>query len=114
MGHIGEQGLKQLIKRNMITGLTSGDASICSMYAFLPSSVAKKFQKTSNRAKILLERVHSDVCGPIDPIAWDGSRYFVTFIDDYSHFAMIYTTKNKSDLFQATKEYEALVTARFN
>ncbi|XP_062556877.1 uncharacterized protein LOC134221706 [Armigeres subalbatus] len=57
------------------------------------------FDGTRARATRPLERVHSDVCGPIDPPAWDGSRYFVSFIDDFTHFAVIYPIKKKSDVF---------------
>lgn len=71
------------------------------------------FNGTRNRACRPLERIHSDVCGPIDPPAWDGSRYIVSFIDDYSHFAMIYLMRKKSDVFEKFREYEATVTAAF-
>ena len=60
-----------------------------------------------------MERIHSDVCGPIDPTAWDGSRYFVSFIDDFSHFGILYNIKNKSDVFSKFVEYEAQVSAQF-
>ncbi|KXJ84187.1 hypothetical protein RP20_CCG013280 [Aedes albopictus] len=61
-----------------------------------------------------LERIHSDVCGPIEPTAWDGSKYFVSFIDDHTHFAMLFLMKRKSEVFARFREYEALVTAKFN
>ena len=31
-----------------------------------------------------LERVHSDVCGPMPTDSIGGNQYFVTFIDDYT------------------------------
>jgi hypothetical protein len=34
------------------------------------------------RAKRPLERIHSDVVGPISPIGYDGSRYILTLVDD--------------------------------
>lgn len=72
------------------------------------------FDDTRTRAKIVLERIHSDDCGPIDLISWDGSKYFVSFIDDYTHFAMIYLIKKKSEVFKAFQEYEAMVTSMFS
>ena len=62
---------------------------------------------------MILGRIHSDVCGTFDPIAWDGSKYFVSFIDDFTHFAMIYPIKKKSDVFKSFQEYEAVVTSMF-
>lgn len=60
-----------------------------------------------------LGRIHSDVCGPIEPASWDGCCYFVSFIDDYSHFAMVFLLKKKSQVFEKFQEYEAMVTAMF-
>ncbi|KAK9727901.1 hypothetical protein QE152_g18918 [Popillia japonica] len=37
-----------------------------------------------SRSKKVLEIIHSDVCGPITPNTYDGEKYFVTFIDDFS------------------------------
>ena len=39
-----------------------------------------------------------------------GSKFFVTFIDDYSRFAHAYFIKHKSDVFSVFQEYQALVT----
>ena len=56
-----------------------------------------------------LERVHSDVCGPL-PESIGHGKYFVTFIDDYSRTCAVYFMRHKSEVFQRFKEYEALVT----
>ena len=32
----------------------------------------------------LLENINSDVCGPMETVAIDGEKYFVTFIDKAS------------------------------
>lgn len=47
-----------------------------------PSGVAK-------RATEPFELVHSDVCGPMSVNSIDGSRYFVTFIDDYTRYTYV-------------------------
>jgi len=61
-----------------------------------------------------LERIHSDVKGPISPVAYDGARYFVTFVDDYTNFSYIYTISGKYQVFECFKEYQAIAEARFN
>lgn len=35
----------------------------------------------------------------------------MSFIDDKTHFAMVYLMKRKSEYFEKFREYEALVTA---
>lgn len=60
-----------------------------------------------------MELINSDVCGPITPTAHDGGRYFVSFIDDYTHFGVIYIIKEKSEVLGCYKQYEATSTSRF-
>ena len=36
------------------------------------------------RAKVPLEMVHTDLCGPIQPAAIEGFRYAFNIVDDYS------------------------------
>ncbi len=43
-------------------------------------------KKSHSRATKLLELVHTDVNGPLELPSLGGSRYFVTFIDDYSRW----------------------------
>lgn len=60
-----------------------------------------------------LERVHTDICGKITPATHDGSQYFASFVDDYTHFVVVYLMKSKNQLFERFKEYEAMATAKF-
>ena len=70
------------------------------------------FSGSRERAKKPLERINSDVCGPMEPVGWNGSKYFVSFIDDFTHFAVIYNIKKKWDVFKALKEYEAMASVQ--
>lgn len=45
-----------------------------------------------------LELVHSDMAGPIDPPAYDGSRYLLTFTDDFTRVVWIRTIALKSQV----------------
>jgi len=85
---------------------------------FCESCVNGKMTKlqfgTRQKSKSILEIVHSDVCGPIDPISHDGGKYFVTFIDDYSNFICAYIIKNKSEVFSCFKKYIQMVQTKFN
>ena len=57
--------------------------------------------KSPEQANMLLEVIHSDVCGPMQAHTYSGKRYFVTFVDEYSHYCMVFLLKNKSEV--ATK-----------
>uniref|UniRef100_A0A8D8G2M5 Copia protein n=2 Tax=Culex pipiens TaxID=7175 RepID=A0A8D8G2M5_CULPI len=116
-GHLGNDNLLKLAKKNLVSGMQIDDAGherllceacISGKLTRLPFPARK--QKHSGRP---LEIVHSDVCGPIDPVAWDGNRYFVTFTDDYTHLSVVYLLRSKSEVLERLREYEAMATAHF-
>ena len=67
----------------------------------------RPFSSKGNRAKDLLELVHTDVCGPINVKARGGYEYFITFTDDYSRYGYIYLMHRKSEAFEKFKEFRA-------
>ena len=62
-------------------------------------------KKSEHESSQLLELIHTDVCGPISIDSVGGSRYFVTFIDDYSKYTTVYIIKHKSEVLKKFKEY---------
>ena len=61
------------------------------------------------RASQRLQLVHADICGPIKPVSNSKKRYFISFIDDYSHKVWIYFLAEKSEAFTIFKNYKNLV-----
>lgn len=43
------------------------------------------------------ELIYCDIGGPITPISKDGERFYLTIIDDYSHFMEVYLLKGKDE-----------------
>ena len=64
-------------------------------------------REPDERATCPLELVHCDLAGPVDPIAKDGFRYALSFVDDYSGVNMVYFLKQKSDTTVATERFLA-------
>jgi hypothetical protein len=60
-----------------------------------------------------LELVHSDVWGPIIKFV-NGYQYYVSFLDDYSHFTWIYLIKDKSDVESIFLEFQKRVELLLN
>ena len=48
------------------------------------------FHEKENRAAEILERVHSDVCGPFSIASIANIRYYMIFVDDFSRKCWIY------------------------
>lgn len=61
--------------------------------------------KSEDRPSEVVEIIHSDVCGPINVDSFGNSRYFVTFIDDYSRYTCAYFLSRKSDVLAKFKEF---------
>ena len=59
------------------------------------------------RSKERLQLVHTDVCGPMQTQSIGGSRYLITFIDDYFRFCRTYFMKHKSEAIEKFKEFKA-------
>ncbi|XP_072060552.1 uncharacterized protein [Arachis hypogaea] len=60
------------------------------------------------RARRLLEIVHLDLCS-VEVPSNGGSRYFITFIDDFSRYTWVYFLKQKSKACDVFKTFKAFV-----
>ena len=56
-----------------------------------------------------LQLVYTDVCGPMQTLSHGGSRYFITFTDDYSRYCKTYFLKRKSEALEKFKEFKRAV-----
>jgi len=61
------------------------------------------------RAKDILELVHTDICGPFPTTSWNGQQYFISFIDDYSKYGYLYLIQEKSQSLDVFKSFKAEV-----
>ena len=57
--------------------------------------------------------IHSDIWGAAAVPNVSGSRWFVTFIDDYSRVTWVFLLKNKSDLGQVIPEFFTMIKTQF-
>lgn len=115
-GHLGYDNLKLLNDKEMVNGLNIDTKEAvdricegCAMGKQHRKSFPKKSQSTTTR---LLELIHSDVCGPMDVPSVGGSRYFVTFIDDFSRYTTVYMMKQKSEVLEKFGQFVNLVENR--
>ena len=68
----------------------------------------QKFPLSKRRSERKLQLVHSDLCGPFQKKSISGNHYFISFIDDFSRFTMLYFLKKKSEAFQAFTYYKSM------
>ena len=68
-----------------------------------------RFKRKNHTSSEILELVHTDLCGPINPQRYYGARYYILFVDDYSRMMVVMYLKDKSKGFQKFKWYIARV-----
>ncbi len=63
-------------------------------------------KNSKSRAKEVLELVHIDLCGSFSIPSFFGSKYFVTFINDFSRKTWVYFLKKKLDVLFVFKTFK--------
>ena len=71
--------------------------------------VKTTFHEKENRALVILERIHTGVCGIFSVASTEKHRYYVIFFDDYSHRCWIFFMYKKSKTFSNFCEFKAIV-----
>lgn len=117
-GHMNYNYLMKMARENRIK-LNLKEARqerdrVCEVCIISKQTRASHSRIIGRRSTKPLELVHSDVCGPISPETHDGKKYFVSFIDDYTHMIIIYLIRNKHEVFNCFKKYNAYVTTHFS
>jgi hypothetical protein len=99
------------VVRKMVTGLPEIQAELDGVCKGCEQgkSVKHSFLNSENRAKGVLDIVHSYVSGPMLIASLSGYVYYVSFIDDYPRKTWIYLLKAKNDFFGKFKEFKTLV-----
>lgn len=110
LAHINEQNLKSALRNKSIRGLnfkmeeTLPECEVCTQSKMTRLPFPSKH--CENRTTQVLEIIHSDVCGPMRIESLGGTRYFVTFIDEYTRYCRVYFLKRKNEVLEKFKEYK--------
>ena len=95
----------KLAKECLIDSFNADSLDTCE--SCLKGKMAKApFPRKGQRAKELLELVHTDVCGPLSVLARGGYSYFITFTNDYSRYRYIYLIKQKLEALEKYMEFK--------
>ena len=116
LGHLHHGALKFM--KHISMGLPKGTLAQsdtckgCTMGKYAKAT----FHEKESRASGILERVHSDMCGPHSDVCGPFSiasttkhKYYVIFVDDFSRTCWIYFMQKKDQTFSKFIEFKALV-----
>ena len=111
MGHLGEDNLLKLQKKDMVKGLqgpfegsVKGSCEGCKE----GKQHREPFPEGERVPRKKLELVQTDIKGPINPPCFGGYRYFLTFLDVCSRKNWVYLLKHKHEAFSHFKHWKAL------
>jgi len=97
LGHLNKDYVGKLAKSNIATGIDAKD--ICNSDNKCEPCILGKMQratlpkKSTTVSSEVLQLVHSDLCGPMHIKSHGGSRYFLSFTDDFSRYKVVYFLK---------------------
>ena len=101
--------MNQLMKKEMVDGLnydvdTHPRKNV--KHVFLAKCRRSPFtEQSQHRATRPYEIVHSDVYGPMQVESKGGSKYIVTFTDDFSRYTTAHFLKSKGEVLLKFIEY---------
>lgn len=100
LGHQNLAHVKSFLKRNGIEYVNENfDCDGCAF----GKQHRLSFDLRPERSTSCGEIIHADVCGPMSEDSYGGSRYFVLFKDDFSHFRFVFFMKAKSEVIEKFK-----------
>lgn len=72
------------------------------------------FGDQRRRATRPLKIIHTDVNRSITPKTCNRNKYFVTFLDDYTNYVIVYLMEEKGKVFEKLKELITQAEVKWN
>lgn len=107
---LAHQNVKQVrsFLKSMDVNFSDDDSFTCDD-CLIGKQHRSSFLNSNETATYCGEIIHSDVCGPMQEVSHGGSKYYVLFKDDFSHYRKVYFMKNKSEVVQHLKDFSKLL-----
>ncbi|GJR95985.1 ribonuclease H-like domain-containing protein [Tanacetum coccineum] len=111
LGHPGSDVLRSLVSNNLISCNKTKSPVLChacqlGKHVRLPFSLSKTIVKSP------FDIIHSDLwTSPITSVS--GIKYYVLFLDHFSHYLWVYPLRNKSDALSKFIHFRAYVKNQF-
>ena len=103
LGHIGQDRMNRLAKEGLLEPLSHIDLPVCE-HCLAGKATRKPFGEAT-RAQTPLQLIHSDICGPMNVRARHDAHYFITFIDDFTRFGVVYLISHKYEALECFKRF---------
>ena len=112
LGHASSTRVQQLASRGLLGSVSIKNFDCVSCQ--LGKQPVLPFNTSESISTDIFNFIHYDVWGPSSVSSIGGSRYFVVFIDDYSHYSWIFNMKHHSELLQVYSNFAKMVETQFS
>jgi transposase InsO family protein len=106
------RSISNLSHLGLIPKLNFNDIDKCEFCS--QAKITKSSHKSVIRKTEPMELIHSDICELDGTLTRNNKRYFITFIDDFSDYTVVYLMKNKSDAFDMFKMFVNEIENQFS
>ena len=104
-GYISIERIKRLVNDGVLS--TSDFANFETCVDCIKGQQTNKLKIGAKRSSNLLDIIHTDIC--CLNMEASNTRYFITFIDDYSRYMYLYLLHSKDEALDAFKVFNAKV-----
>ena len=111
-GHLNHSYIDRLIKGKLVEGMSFSSGEVnreceaCAQGNMHRIPFRKKSEKETHQP---LQLVHRDFCGPMNVDSVGGSKYVLTFTDDYTRYVTVYFIRSKSEVLSMFVEYVTMM-----
>ncbi|GKA03131.1 ribonuclease H-like domain-containing protein [Tanacetum coccineum] len=112
LGHPGSEVLRLLVSNNLISCNKTQSSVLCHACQ-LGKHVRLPFSLSETIVKAPFDIIHSDLwTSPLTSVL--GIKYYVLFLDHFSHYLWVYPLRHKSDVLSKFIHFRAYVKNHFN
>ena len=105
LGHINQEYMTKKPIQSIIGSIEKFSCDTCHK-----NKSTRNISRTPmTKSKRPLEKIHSDLAGPITPTSLGGNKYVITFTDDYSRFSWVLPCDSKSKFLPIFKVFKRTV-----
>ncbi|KAJ0575491.1 putative RNA-directed DNA polymerase [Helianthus annuus] len=109
LGHPSDQVLAVLKDSLDVKSVEHSPCEVCHR----SKQVRVPFPLSEHKSKELGDLIHLDLWGPYKVSSYEGYKYFLTVVDDFTRTVWCYMLKNKVEVFENLKYFYELVLTQF-
>ena len=112
LGHASSSQVQQLASRGLLGSLSTENFDCVSCQ--LGKQPVFPFNSSESISTDIFDLIHSDVLRLSSIYSIGGFRYFVVFVDDYTHYSWIFNMKHHLELLQVYSNFVKIVETQFS